>query len=168
MDLLDFTRIRLDKREEKIEVVDLQSIAKLSISGVKPYAIQKNISIKLESEPGIEFKADPNDMEIVFNNLLSNAVKYNRNEGKVTVGINTTESNVVISVEDTGIGMKEEEVAQLFKEFFRIKNEKTKNIHGSGLGLSIVRKITDIYHGKIEVESAPDKGSIFTVILPKD
>ncbi|MGC9342880.1 MAG: response regulator, partial [Bacteroidales bacterium] len=149
MDLLDFTRIRLDKREEKIEVVDLPSIAKLSISTVKPYAIQKNVSIKLESEPGITMNADPNDMEIVFNNLLSNAVKYNRNEGKVMVSINKTDSTVVIKVEDTGIGMSEEEVTQLFKEFFRIRNEKTKNIHGSGLGLSIVRKITDIYHGKI-------------------
>jgi signal transduction histidine kinase len=134
---------------------------------VKPYAIQKNISIKLEAEPGINIKADPIDMEIVFNNLLSNAVKYNRNEGRVMVRINNVSNDVIIKVEDTGIGMQEDEVAQLFKEFYRIRNEKTKNIHGSGLGLSIVRKITDIYHGKIKVESVPDQGSVFTVVLPK-
>ena len=168
MDLLDFTKIRLEKREEKIEIVDLLNIAKLSISTVKPFAIQKNINIKLIADEGITIKADPDDMEIVFNNLLSNAVKYNKNEGRVEVRISRNESTIEIQVEDTGIGMREEEISQLFKEFVRIKNEKTKNIHGSGLGLSIVRKITDIYHGKIKVKSVPDKGSVFTIFLPSE
>ncbi len=166
MDLLDFTKIRLEKKEEKIEEVNLRNIAKLSISTVKPYAIQKNIKISLNAEPDININADPYDMEIILNNLLSNAVKYNRNDGKVDVRIYKNEGMVIIEIEDTGIGMKEEEVNQLFKEFVRIRNEKTKNIHGSGLGLSIVRKITDIYHGKIMVDSYPDKGSLFKVMLP--
>jgi signal transduction histidine kinase len=166
MDLLDFTKIRLEKREEKIEDVDLRSIAKLSISTVKPYAIQKNVKIELQAEPGIMFKADPNDMEIILNNLLSNAVKYNRKDGKVTVSIERSEEMIRIFVKDTGIGMNEEEIGQLFKEFYRVKNEKTKHIHGSGLGLSIVRKIADIYKGKILVDSAPDKGSTFEIQLP--
>lgn len=166
MDLLDFTRIRLDRREEKVEKVNLRNIAKLSISTVKPYAIQKNIKINLDADPGLSLKADPNDMEIILNNLLSNAVKYNRNDGKVNVHIYESDGMMNLEVEDTGIGMKKEEVGQLFKEFVRIKNEKTKNIHGSGLGLSIVRKIADIYHGKIVVDSIPDKGSKFKVLIP--
>lgn len=166
MDLLDFTKVRLEKREEKVEEVDLKSLAKLSVSTVKPYAIQKNISIHLDAEPGIRMKADPDDIEIVLNNLLSNAVKYNKNDGSVNIIITRESENVMIVVKDTGIGMKQEEIHQLFKEFVRIRNEKTKNIHGSGLGLSIVRKITDIYKGKIEVESQPDYGTTFRVILP--
>jgi len=131
-----------------------------------PYAIQKNISIKLEADDKIEFEADPYDMEIIFNNLLSNAVKYNRDNGIVTVGISKEKDGIVILVSDNGIGMTEEEASQLFKELVRIRNDKTKNISGSGLGLSIVRKITDIYHGKISVTSKPDEGTTFRVELP--
>jgi len=166
MDLLDFTKIRLDSRKDKIKMVNLRETAKMSISTVKPYAIQKNISIKLETDEKIEFEADPYDMEIIFNNLLSNAVKYNRDNGKVTINISKTDEGVVINVSDNGIGMTEDESSQLFKEFVRIKNEKTKNITGSGLGLSIVRKISDIYHGKISVTSKPDEGTSFRVVLP--
>jgi two-component system, sensor histidine kinase and response regulator len=166
MDLLDFTKIRLEKKTEKIVDIDLYKILKMSISTIKPYAIQRNISIKLEAEKGLILQADPNDMEIIFNNLLSNAVKYNIENGEVIVSVTIEDEYFVIKVQDTGIGMSEEETKILFKEFVRIKNEKTKHITGSGLGLSIVRKISELYKGKIEVESFPGKGSIFTVYLP--
>ena len=72
-----------------------------------------------------------------------------------------------IKVEDTGIGMKEEDIALLFQEFVRIKNEKTKMITGSGLGLSIVKKLVEgNYGGSISVKSIPDVGSVFEVIIP--
>lgn len=166
MDLLDFTRIRLDNRKDKIRKVNLRQVAKISVSTVKPFAIQKNINIKLEADEKIEYDADPNDIEIIFNNLLSNAVKYNHDNGQVRICITKQIEGVEICVTDNGIGMTEEEQALLFKEFVRIKNEKTRNISGSGLGLSIVRKITDIYHGKISVSSKPDEGTTFTVNLP--
>ncbi len=105
-------------------------------------------------------------MEIIFNNLLSNAVKYNKNDGHVSLEIIKLEEKITIIVKDTGIGMNEEETNMLFKEFVRIKNEKTKNIAGSGLGLSIVRKIAELYKGSISVVSVPDQGSIFEVNLP--
>jgi signal transduction histidine kinase len=76
------------------------------------------------------------------------------------------ESRAVISVTDTGIGMNPEDISVLFKEFVRIKNQRTRGIPGSGLWLSIVNKITEIYGGKIQVESEPEQGSIFRVILP--
>jgi len=166
MDLLDFTKIRLDRREEKVEEIEVKNIARMSISTVKPFAIQKNVKIHLNTDKQVVMRADPNDLEIIFNNLLSNAVKYNKNNGEVWVNISEREDTVFIAVKDSGIGMKDEEVNQLFKEFVRIKNEKTRNIHGSGLGLSIVRKITDIYKGSIDVRTEPDKGSEFIVSLP--
>ncbi|MFO7934220.1 MAG: ATP-binding protein [Bacteroidales bacterium] len=72
----------------------------------------------------------------------------------------------MIRVRDTGIGMNEEDIALLFKKFVRIRNEKTMRITGSGLGLSIVSKLTEIYGGEIQVESKPDEGSEFRIILP--
>jgi len=72
----------------------------------------------------------------------------------------------MITVEDTGIGMTEEESLKVFRDFIRIKNVKTKNISGSGLGLSITKKIIHLYNGKIDLNSEVDKGSKFTITLP--
>ena len=101
------------------------------------------------------------------NNLVSNAVKYNKAGGKVTITLDCNESEFSLSVADTGIGMNGDERDMLFEEFSRIRNDKTRNISGSGLGLSIVKKVVDLYHGVINVESSPDKGSVFTVIIPR-
>jgi signal transduction histidine kinase len=114
----------------------------------------------------LNFEADPVDMDIMLNNLLSNAVKYNRDGGSIELQILKQVGKLEIVVRDTGIGMNEQEISQLFKEFVRIKNKQTKGILGSGLGLSIVHKIAELYGGHIQVKSEPDKGSEFRVSLP--
>jgi len=167
MDLLDFTKIRLERREEKIQQVDLVVIASNSIATVRPYAIQMEVNIDLDVRSDAVISADPDDMEIIFNNLISNAVKYNKVGGKVMITIDSTPSDVIIIFSDTGIGINKTDTENLFTEFVRIKNEKTKNISGSGLGLSIVKKVIELYHGSIKVESTVGTGSIFTVQLPK-
>lgn len=165
LDLLDFTKIRLERKDEKIEQVNLRERAELALSTVKPLAIQRNISVSYTGEE-LFYKADPSDLDILFNNLLSNAVKYNREGGMVELRVQQKGKTLEILVKDTGIGMSEEEVSQLFKEFVRIKNSRTRGIDGSGLGLSIVSKIAELYGGHIHVESIPHKGSEFSVILP--
>ena len=167
MDLLDFTKIRLEHKEEKIQEVDLAVIASNSIVTVQPYAIQMDVSVNLDIRSDAVIMADPDDMEIVFNNLISNAIKYNKVGGKVDITIDNTDIEVILIFSDTGIGMTHDDTDILFKEFVRIKNEKTKNISGSGLGLSIVKKIIEMYHGVIKVDSNPGTGSTFTVRLPK-
>jgi two-component system, sensor histidine kinase and response regulator len=167
MDLLDFTKIRLERKEEKIEEVHLSNIASNAIITVRPYAIQMEVSIKLTIKSDAVIMADPTDMEIIFNNLISNSVKYNRTNGKSEIIIDSDEDDVIIVFSDTGIGIKEEDRDSLFEDFVRIKNEKTRNISGSGLGLSIVKKVVELYHGTISVESKIDVGSTFTVRLPK-
>ena len=109
--------------------------------------------------------ADAREIEIIFNNLLTNAIKYNRDGGRVDVALRRAGKQAVIAVSDTGIGMSEEELKQLFGEFVRIRNEKTRHILGSGLGLSIVKKLALLYGGDVQVESRPDAGSTFTVTL---
>jgi signal transduction histidine kinase len=92
-------------------------------------------------------------MEIIFNNLVSNAVKYNKVGGNADIIIDSTDNEVVISFTDSGIGIKKADIENLFTEFVRIKNEKTRNITGSGLGLSIVKKVVQLYFGSISVFS---------------
>ncbi|OFY39880.1 MAG: hypothetical protein A2Z69_02710 [Bacteroidetes bacterium RBG_13_44_24] len=167
MDLLDFTKIRLEKKEEKIRKIDLTEIAKGAIVTVQPYAIQMDVTINLVVRNDSVIMADPEDMDIIFNNLISNAVKYNRFGGKVDITIESDENDIVLGFSDTGIGISEDDKGNLFTEFMRVRNDKTKNISGSGLGLSIVRKVIDLYHGEIKVESTPDAGTLFIVRLPK-
>jgi signal transduction histidine kinase len=102
---------------------------------------------------------------MMLNNLISNAIKYNRPEGEVTVRVDACPGGVSMEVRDTGIGMAPDEVSRLFGEFSRIKNQKTRGIPGSGLGLSIVKKLALLYDGDVSVSSQPDSGSQFTILL---
>jgi two-component system, sensor histidine kinase and response regulator len=167
MDLLDFTKIRLERKEDKMQDVDLAQTASNAIVTVQPYAIQMDVNITLDIRSEVVIVADPGDMEIVFNNLLSNAVKYNRFGGNAEITIDSSDTEAIIIFTDSGIGIQPDDIDNLFTEFVRIKNEKTKNISGSGLGLSIVKKVIELYNGTIKVESTPDSGSKFTVRLPK-
>jgi len=167
MDLLDFTKIRLERKEEKIQEVDLAEVATGAIVTVQPYAIQMEVNINLEVRSDAKIMADPADMEIIFNNLVSNAVKYNKFGGKAGITIDSSDTEAILIFSDTGIGITKTDSENLFAEFVRIKNEKTRNITGSGLGLSIVKKVVELYHGTIKVESTPDVGTIFTIRLPK-
>ena len=167
MDLLDFTKIRLERKDEKIEEVNLSDIASGAIVTVQPYAIQMEVSVKLTAKYDEVIMADPTDMEIIFNNLVSNSVKYNKPGGRSDIVIEGDENDVIIHFSDTGIGITETDRENLFTEFVRIKNERTKNISGSGLGLSIVKKVIELYNGTISVGSTPDVGTTFTVRLPK-
>lgn len=166
MDLLDLTRIQSDEKDKHYEQVKLNEKARGAIESINPYAIQKDVSVHLHAQEDVDVYGDPNDMEIVMNNLISNAVKYNYKGGRVDIYLDWDQGGVRIRVSDTGIGMKKEDTEKLFKEFVRINNEKTKNITGSGLGLSIVKKVIDLYGGQINVDSEPEQGSTFTVFLP--
>ncbi|HLN55539.1 MAG TPA: ATP-binding protein [Bacteroidales bacterium] len=167
MDLLDFTKIRLERKDEKIQEVKLKEVASGAIVTVQPYAIQMDVTVNLNVLSDVVIMADPSDMEIVFNNMVSNAVKYNKVGGKAVITIDSTDTDAIVKFSDTGIGITKNDTENLFTEFVRIKNEKTRNISGSGLGLSIVKKVVELYHGSIDVESIPDVGTTFSVRLPK-
>ena len=166
-DLLDLTRIESGQKKREITEFDLIDPVNQAVETSKPMAEEKQVTINLHAPESHQFAGDPGEIEIIMNNLISNAVKYNRDEGRVDVTVTPDTDSVTIKVEDTGIGMSEEEKEKLFGDFVRIKNKKTKNVLGSGLGLSIVKKLVNLYKGDIEVESTPDIGSTFTVTLYK-
>ena len=167
MDLLDLTKVSFEKHVDKMQDISLGELVSMAIVTVRPYAIHKDIQFNTEISSCEKIWADPNDFEMILNNLISNAVKYNRQGGSVTIRVNCDENNFIISVEDTGIGISEEDRETLFEEFTRVRNARTHGISGSGLGLSIVKKVVELYHGIIHVDSVPDKGSVFTVTIPR-
>ncbi len=167
MDMLDLTKLESGKTISRSEPLDLKEIAQVAVDSMRPYAIQKDVDIYINQPIYIEFHAVREEMEIIFNNLISNAVKYNKQGGRVDCNITRNNSKgVVISVSDTGIGLSEEEIQRIFEEFYRVKNPETRSISGSGLGLSIMKKIVEMYNGHVDVKSTPGKGSTFTVTLP--
>lgn len=166
LDLLDLSRAESGTKSRDIRQLDLFEIIRGVVEAIEPLAIQKNNKVEIKGDEEIMINADKNEVEIIFNNLVSNAVKYNKENGKVFINVDRKSDSVVVTVEDTGIGMTNEEMALLFKDFQRIKNEKTKYITGSGLGLSIAKKMVEMYNGTIEVSSTPDVGSTFKVTLP--
>jgi two-component system, sensor histidine kinase and response regulator len=164
-DLLDLTAIESGQRKRTLATVGLAEVARQAAENAKVEAQQRDIRIELEVPDGLTVEADRTEMDIIFNNLISNAVKYNRDHGRVKVTAGTTAERVCLQVEDTGIGMTAEESKRLFNDFGRIKNEKTRHILGSGLGLSTVKKLVTLYGGEVVVKSQPDVGSTFTVTL---
>ncbi|MEI6061106.1 MAG: hybrid sensor histidine kinase/response regulator [Bacteroidota bacterium] len=165
LDLLDLTKIETGKPTQKLELVNIRKIVQMSIDTIRPYAIQKDVDLYINSRENIEMKADPGEMEIIMNNLISNAVKYNKTGGRVDVFFEKKQDSVKITVSDTGIGLKKEDKEKIFDDFVRIKSSQTREVTGSGLGLSIVKKIVDMYKGSIEVQSEPDQGTSFIITL---
>jgi len=164
-DLLDLTRIESGQKQRAFSTVDVAAIGRASLDLFATEAADRAIDLELDSSEPVMMVADPSELEIVVNNLVSNAVKYNRQGGKVTLRISRIDDRVEIMVADTGIGMSPEEAVKLFTEFVRIKNEDTYKILGSGLGLSTVRKLAQLYGGDVSVDSEKGVGSVFTTIL---
>ncbi|NLN94398.1 MAG: response regulator [Candidatus Hydrogenedens sp.] len=163
-DLLDLTRIESGERARTLEKCNLTEATRLAMDALAAEAAQRNIKMTLDTRR-ISMYADHTEIEIILNNLISNAIKYNRDAGKVKIALFKSGDEIKIQVSDTGIGMSAEDCARIFDDFVRIKNTRTTKILGSGLGLSTVKKIALLYHGSVSVESIPDEGTTFTVIL---
>ena len=166
-DLLDLTRIESGNKQRSLVELEVCEAVEQAVETALPEADKRGISIATQMPGSLMMTADQGELEIILSNLISNAVKYNRDNGSVTVTAEDLGEQVRFSVADTGIGMSPEETEKLFGEFVRIKNERTAAILGSGLGLSIIKKLVALYEGDVSVESEADVGSTFTVVLGK-
>ncbi|MBE3070601.1 MAG: HAMP domain-containing histidine kinase [Planctomycetes bacterium] len=167
-DLLDMTRIESGQKPREFVALDARDVARQAIETAAPEAARRGIQIDLAADAPVPMTADRGEIEIILNNLVSNAVKYNRDGGRVTVTVSADGDRAVLAVADTGIGLAPEDADRLFNDFVRIRNDQTHAIPGSGLGLSIVRKLAALYGGTAAVRSEPGAGSTFTVTLARD
>ena len=167
-DWLDMSRIEAGRMLENLEPLDLSQILHKTVDLLREKIKNKKITLEVNIPAHLSLiKGEKLSIERVFTNLIRNAIDYNREEGKISVKAKEGGGYVVIEVSDTGIGIPQKDIPFIFDEFFRVKNKKTQHITGSGLGLSIVKKIVEAHRGSIEVRSEPGKGSTFTVFLPK-
>lgn len=158
--LLDGEDTSLDKSEFPL-IEQLNRVIEMEDNA----ALSKDIEIEF-IHPKKEFiiEADESRVEQVWINLLSNAIKYTNEHGVVTVEVRRTPTELQVRFEDTGVGMSQDAISHIFERFYR--QDKSRTIEGNGLGLSIVKRIIDLHHYKIDVESQEDVGSVFTVYIP--
>ncbi len=166
-DLMNIFRMDSTGVKRNLEIIEVAELLENTVELFKAQMDEREIKVNLALKHGLFIKADAEEIRRVFTNLISNAIKYNKYEGSIHLSCTEDGRWVKISVQDTGIGMTPEEKERLFQEFFRAKNPHTREITGTGLGLAILKKIVDEYAGRITVETEYEKGSTFTVFLPK-
>ncbi len=167
-DWLDLARINEESIVINFKPLSLIELLKSLVEFVQPIAQENKISIELESPSDNFFvQADNETLEQVFSNLLSNAIKYNRPNGSVKITIKKKKNLVVVTIQDSGIGISKEHLPLIFDQFYRVARKEAQKTIGTGLGLSIAKKIVDAHGGSIRVSSELGKGSTFTVFLPK-
>jgi len=137
------------------------------ISGFRSQLKRKNIEIKNELPAGISVIADKDRLEQVVTNLIDNAIKFNKEKGFIRIFSEGINSNVKITVEDSGIGIPEKDISRIFERFYRVDKAHSRELGGTGLGLSIVKHIIELHSGSVGVESTEGFGSKFWFILPK-
>lgn len=166
-DFFDLTQLETGMYNRTIKTIDIIQIVKKCLAKIKKPAYEKGIEIVFNAPDKIFHNVYDAEIEAVFDNLLSNALKFNVENGKIDLKIIDLDDIIKIKITDTGIGMEKSDITKLFNEFVRIKTEKTKDIIGNGLGLSIVKRITELYKGEINVYSNIGKGTTFIITLPK-
>lgn len=135
------------------------------ILSCEPQWIDKNINMDVSLEE-IEIIADEDMMDQVFINLINNSIKFTPKSGSVSVDLCKKNDTIEFKITDTGIGIAEEDQNHIFERFFKGDKSRRAAIKGNGLGLSIVKKIVDLHHGTIKIQSKLGEGTTFTVSLP--
>jgi signal transduction histidine kinase len=163
---LNVERLSAGEMELKKENFSVRDVMAGCIERARPLAERKQIRITLDQLPPDELTGDRELMEYAFYNLLTNAVKYSPAKTEVRVFGGRDGERLEISVEDQGIGIDQKELRKIFQKFYRTKKAEQSGEAGTGIGLSIVELIVLQHGGKIDVSSAPGKGSCFTLVLP--
>lgn len=175
-DLLDVSRSEDGRMQSDPEVVDIVHFAESIVQGLTPKATEKNLQLNFVPSgsgggqkrimPVYYIHLDNDHVREILDNLIENAIKYTP-EGTVTVDINGTEDKVVISIQDSGLGIPAEDIPHLFQKFYRVSNMDRQSIGGTGLGLYLCRRLVEGMQGRIWVESTFGQGSTFFVELPR-
>ena len=156
------------KMSENFKDCNLSEIALKSIELLKPIAKENKIDLISDIPKHLSsIEGNKTALEEIFNNLISNAIKYNNTGGWVRIKLHENDQEVLVDVSDNGLGMKEEHLSRIFDEFYRVDGRRNAPVKGSGLGLSIVKKMVDTHSGTIAVESRLGEGTTFKIRFPK-
>ncbi|MDJ0510423.1 MAG: ATP-binding protein [Crocosphaera sp.] len=168
-EILEYSKLQSGKYVLAVREFSLTKVAQNVIQRVNDEAEHRRINLQLDIQINAEedtFSADPERVQQILYHLLNNALKFTSEEGIVTLRLWRENNQVIWQVEDTGIGIKKEQIPLLFQSFQQLENYRQRIYGGTGLGLALTKQLVELHGGNIEVESIIDQGSSFTVILP--
>jgi GAF domain-containing protein/anti-sigma regulatory factor (Ser/Thr protein kinase) len=166
-DILDLSKIEAGRMELELSSFHLPTAISNAMTLVRERAQRHGIELGLDVDPRLgEFQGDERKMKQILLNLLSNAVKFTPDGGRVDVSARPVDSRLEIAVKDSGVGIAPEDQAALFEEFRQVGGDASRRAEGTGLGLALTRRFVELHGGEIRLESAPGKGSTFTITLP--
>lgn len=162
------TLVRLDQKEipMNIKSMDINLLIQAILKRLSPLATQKSIQLTYDGQEGVEAEVDEVKLTLALSNLIENGIKYTPDDGQVHVTLNFDHQDVFISVEDTGVGINEDEQSKIFERFYRTDKTRNRETGGTGLGLAITHKTIVMHGGRIIVESKEQEGTKFLVKIP--
>ncbi len=165
-DILELSRVKSGSPLGDVSVLDVANETINVCNLYRDQAENKKLIMNVElPEQPVPVRFDSKGLNLIISNLVSNAVKYTQ-EGSVTVTLQRSDPWALFTVADTGMGIPEDEIPKLFREFYRASNAKKNRILGTGVGLSSVKQIVERFGGELELQSRENEGSVFTVRLP--
>ena len=165
--ILDFSRIESGRKRYELRPADLRETVEATLKTFQVHLRQSGFNIALEAGEGLPpVMIDPDAVGQALHNLLDNAVKYSADSREIVVRLERRGDDLVLSVQDHGVGIPRDEQSKIFDRFHRVSTSLLHEVKGSGLGLSIVRHIVEVHGGRITVQSEPGRGSTFSIHLP--
>lgn len=165
-EILTFTRLDAGRETVLPETVDIDAALRDAMEIVEPLATAKKLDMKIVSPgPGVTIETDPTKVRQILVNLLSNAVKFT-DSGSVTAEGTARGSGAILKVSDTGIGIQPEFIHKIFDPFWQVEQKATRRATGTGLGLTVTKRLANLLGGDVDVNSTPGEGTTFTVTLP--
>ncbi len=173
-DLLQLSRVESDERVRPLERVDVSALVGSTVTRLRQLADEHSIEIIIKgNEHPAEVRGDADQLTQVFTNLIENGIKYGRPGGVLKINISMLEREIAfrgpavhVDVIDDGEGIDPVHIPRLTERFYRVDGHRSREMGGTGLGLAIVKHIINRHRGRFRIESTPEKGSKFTVILP--
>jgi len=166
-DLENLAKIESENLKLEKHWIDLHDILEKTVKNFEGEIMTKQLSVVVNGD-SILINADENRLRQVVVNLLSNAIKYSQEKSQIVIGITKTENEIGFYIQDSGIGIAQEELPYIFERFYRADKSRNRATGGSGIGLTIVKSIVEAHGGKVFVESERNVGSKFQVMLPRE
>ena len=165
-DLLSLVKMDKKSADINIQETNINQLIELILKRLRPIAAKKNVELVLESFKPILAEVDETKLTLALSNLIENGIKYNQENGWVHVSLNIDSKYFYVKVEDSGMGIPEEDQEHIFERFYRVDKSHSREIGGTGLGLAITRSAVLMHHGAIKVYSKEGEGTTFTVRIP--
>lgn len=165
-DLLTLVRLDQDSANLNIETVSLQELIHTILNSLKSLYLSKKITMYTSIESDVNIEIDKLKMFSAISNIIENAIKYTPEGGTIDIDLKSDSKYVYLSVQDTGVGIAEKELDNIFTRFYRVDDSRNRATGGTGLGLSIAHSVVLLHNGSIRVNSIVDEGSLFLIRVP--